>query len=75
MGRDVFEEDVFAHSQPTTVYLQILDNTTFTATQSCDSALKILLEEHGGGYDHSFGHRGVLGAPPRPSCTPAPRAP
>ena len=56
MGRDVFEKDVFAHLQPTTVYLQILDNTTFTARQSCDSALKLILEEHEGGFSHSFCH-------------------
>ena len=46
-----------------------------TANQGCSSAQWVPMEELEGGYDHSFGHRGVLGTPPRPSRTPAPWAP
>ena len=42
-----------------------------TANQGCSSAQWVPMEELEGGYDHSFRHRGVLGTPPRPSCTHA----
>ena len=40
------------------------------ANQGCSSAQWVPMEELEGGYDHSFSHKGVLGTPPRPSCTP-----
>ena len=36
-----------------------------TANQGCSSAQWVSIEVLEGGYGHSFGHRGVLGTPPR----------